>query len=410
MASRKNLLIGCVLLIFFSLRCAFLSARIEFNSDEISWFFHTEFFNQLLKRDIDRKFWTSYESYDHPQLSKYIFGGYLYVQDKDFFAKRDALEKKWGRWDFYFNSALWDIKTSEFAPYILRMREINTVFTVGSLMFLYGIILAVSGNIFVAILLPILLSFNALFHTTMLRATSDAQMVFFVLLSLCGIGKNFTEKKLSGLVLLGISIGCAVSAKLTGLIMVPVFMIYQYVLVSMHKVTVFEVIKKIVVVLSVIGFVWYILNPALYGNYFGGTWEYIDFRNRQSMRLGMYFPDRALVSIQSRIYGTFCAVANPACTKHPGAMTTNVYINIVLACIGFVAYVKKIRNNYNIWPIFIFILAVLTVNTAYLPLDSDRYYLLPVICVYIVYAVGFEMIADLIRSIFLKENKKPHTM
>jgi len=407
MVSRKNLLIGCILLIFFSLRCAFLSPRIEFNPDEISWFFHTEFFNQLLKRDIDREFWTSYESYDHPQLSKYIFGGYLFLSDREFFEKRDLLERKWGRWDFYFNPGLGDIKTSEFAPYILRMREINIVFTVGSLMVLYVITLAISGNIFVAVLLPVLLSFNILFHTTMLRATSDAQMVFFVLLSLYGICRNFTAKKLSGLVLSGISIGCAVSAKLTGLITVPVFMIYGFVLVNTHKITVFEVLRRIVVVFSVIGFVWYILNPALYGNYIGGTKEYIDFRNRQSMRLERYFTDEALVSVQSRIYGTFCAVASPACTKHPGAMTANVYINIVLACIGLAAYVKKIRNKYDLWPVFLFILVILTVNTAYLPLDSDRYYLLPVIAMYLLYAGSFDAIWGLIRYFFHKPTKNP---
>lgn len=408
MKKYKKILIGCVVFLFVSIRLTLLSPQIEFNSDEISWFYHTEFFNQLfLKHNLDKEFWTSYESYDHPQLSKYIFGGYLFLRDKNIFAKRDALEQQWGRWNFYFDEKLSNISSTDFAQYIFKMREVNIPFTVGSLMVLFLCLSFCIGNMYVAFLIPVLLTYNSLFTTTMLRATSDAQMVFFVLLSVWALCAFGTKKNIYSLLLFGFSVGSAVSVKLTGMIMFAVFLVNEYIFIFLHTLKITDFFKRFAIVLFAAGMIWFVSNPALYGNFFGGTGEYVSFRLRQSVKLERYFRDVALTDAKSRIVTTFCSLVNPACAHHPGSMTPNVLLNSILFCFGCAVWVKKCKNDFMLWPIFIFIISVLTINTAYLPLDSDRYYLLPVITMYLVYAAGFEEIWSVLRKYAGKATKNP---
>lgn len=400
--------IVCALFIFASIRLTLLSPQVAFNSDEISWFYHTEFFNQLfVKHNLNRQFWTTYESYDHPQLSKYIFGGYLFLQDKNIFTKRDILEQRWGRWNFYFDKNLSDISSTEFAQYIIKMREVNIPFAVGSLIFIFLCLSLSTGNIYIASFIPVLLLFNSLFITTMLRATSDAQMIFFVLLSVWIMCMDFAKKNFPLLLSFGFAVGCAVSVKLTGMIMFAVFVVYEYILIFLHKMKIIDFLKRFATILVTAGFVWFFFNPALYGDFYGGTGEYISFRLKQSVKLERYFNDVALKDTKSRTVATFCSLFNPSCARHDGAMTPNVYINSVLFCIGFAVFLKKCRNTFALWTVFIFIICVLIVNTAYIPLDSDRYYLLPVVVMYMVYAAGFEEIWNVLRKVLGKKTKNP---
>jgi hypothetical protein len=383
--------------------CAFFVNAIRtvpFQNDEISWFFHTEFFERaFIKHDLDKTFWTSYESFDHPQLSKYIFGGHLLLHDRDIFAKRDSLEEKWGRWDFYFSPQFAESGMREFSPYIRMMREVNGAFTVGTLVLLYVGILMVTGNMYVASIIPILLGSNRVFVSSMIRATSDSHMVFFVLLTLVLMNAGFLRKKIFGSVVLGFAIGCAVSTKLTGAIAIILYGLGEFTSCFFRQSRICDVLKQAVIVIGVASIIWYASNPGLYGNFLRGTYEYVNFRNIQSVRLERYFPMIALMDSGSRIHATFCTLLDPSCAANPGALTQNIYINGIGVFLGFVWLIKKsMRKGRVAQSTLMFIVVILTVNTAYLPLDSDRYYLLPIIAVSLVYAAGCMELWDMCAS------------
>ena len=66
--------------IFFKLQ----KSHVSYNFDEVSWFFHAVFFDELfLKHNFDKKFWLSFESFDHPQLSKYILAYIFFPKIKN---------------------------------------------------------------------------------------------------------------------------------------------------------------------------------------------------------------------------------------------------------------------------------------------------------------------------------------
>jgi 4-amino-4-deoxy-L-arabinose transferase-like glycosyltransferase len=331
----------------------------------------------------------------------------LFIHDKNIFTIRDTLEKKWGRWNFYFNPNFGDIRTNGFAPYILMMREVNFVYTMGTIVLLYIIVLMLTENMFMAGLLSSAITLNGLFVTTMLRATSDAHMIFFVLLSVYIMNTEFFKTGFHGFILLGISIGCAVSTKLTGSIIFLIYGCIEYTTIFFRQTNFFYAVKRFFIVCFVACTVWFVSNPGLYKNVLPGTLEYISFRNRQSMKLERYFPDVALTDVDSRVHATFCTLMNPLCATYSGALTMNVYINIILFIIGCIGLcVKIVQKDMRALSALLCILVIFTVNTAYLPLDSDRYYLLPVIAVYLIYAVGIaEVMSSIERS--RKNTKNP---
>lgn len=155
-------------------------SQVPYHTDEISWFFHTVYYEELfLRGNFKGVIWQSYESYDHPPLAKYVYGQYLYLRDRGVFNKRDELDAKWGRWNFYFDSKLGEIRESEFAPYIQQMREVSLALSVLSVSMLYMILMAVGGEWWLAMFVSGLLGANRLFQESMLRATSDSLYIYF---------------------------------------------------------------------------------------------------------------------------------------------------------------------------------------------------------------------------------------
>lgn len=302
--------------------------KMPFHPDEVSWFYHTEFFKVLfIDHDITSPKWQSYESYDHPQLSKYIYGVVLYAYDRTIFIKRDFLETKWGRWSFYFNN---DFSYSEFEKYIYVMRYVQVLFVLGTVLILSKILIVLTKNYLLSILLPITLVYNDIFLSTMLRATSDAHMIFFVYLAFY----LFIQKK-QQIQVLAVFVALAISAKLTGLI------------------SIFFIPKKTALFFFILCAIWYIQNPALYINPIQNSWSYIDFRLVQSQRLQFAFSDIALITYGDRFLSIF-----------RNAFSNNIVL-LLIFLIGIYFGSKKL---------LLFVIIAFTFIGFYLPLDSDRYY------------------------------------
>ncbi len=318
-----TIIITNVVLLFCSIHIYQQSLRIPYNSDEISWFFHIQFFQELfIQHRSTSTLWNSYESFDHPQLGKYIYGSYLYSQNKEIFLLRDALEHRWGRWDFYFNPALQNIGQSEFAPHIQLMRRVTVLFSVLAVLLFFGLTVIFLHDFLLALTVPVILSFHPLFLNTMLRTTSDAFMVCFIAAAFFIMATEKYKQHTNISLFIGMLLGCAISSKLTGLLGVCIWGLYETFLCIRNEWPVRVGIKRVGLGLIGIFFVWFCINPALYSHPIENSMQYLQFRMHQSSLLQGYFSNIALPTWYSKFYATYCTLFHPSCARYFGAVSS----------------------------------------------------------------------------------------
>lgn len=370
---------------------------MPYNGDEISWFFHSTFYEEFfLKRNFDRSVWETYEGYDHPQLSKYIFGGYLYFVQPGIFLERDRLEETYGRWQFYFDSRLDDISMSPFVSYIRKMREVNVVVAWLTLFMLVVLLRQIGVPWIVGCLSALFLVRNQLFVSTMLRATSDGHTMLFLLISLVFFNLFITSKSLLWVVLFAVSAGLSVSSKLTGVLVFLPFLLYQVSGSLFGKKSMNRNLLLIIAVCTIAFMVWLAINPTLYSSPLANTWEYVAFRLRQSVILQHYFPENALFTLISRVYAVFCAVFG-ICSQDffQGHLSIWSPIVFLLALLGFIVLiVQSVERQDQRWFILLAIISIILGNGFYLPLQSDRYFLPILVMVFLCFSFGFWWILE----------------
>lgn len=377
--------IKCIAIVSVCVIASVLATRaidtVDIHNDEVSWFFHTQFFEQaFIKHDLQSSFWQSYESYDHPQISKYIYGAYVYGRLPNIFSIRNGLERGYGRWKFYSNPNIESIRMMEFGPYIRMMRELNVVFIVGVSCLIGLIMYSVTANTYMAWVSVIIFLYNPFFLQMMIRATPDAHMIFFTLASLVSYIVYVQRKSMVWLVIAGLCTGFAVSSKLTGFL--------SFVTVCMGEMLLWGVLPgrrrlPYVTLGMFVGmsmFVWIVGNPALYTRPIDGTYRYVAFRLKQSELLQTAYPGMALVSIPSRFRAVYCTLVEPFCDESifKATLFPMTVINIASIMAGIYFLMKRLRDPHFTSTILIFILyAGITIyfTTISLMFNSDRYYL-----------------------------------
>jgi dolichyl-phosphate-mannose--protein O-mannosyl transferase len=170
---------------------------VPFERDEISWYFHTEFFSKaFIEKDMSSELWLGYESFDHPQVSKYLYGAFLYMFDPQYMTVRDDLERTYGRWEFYTGiESDPAIVSTEFPPIISRLRQLNVFLTLAIVLeiFLLGWIL--TRSYLAAIMVSTLLATNELFISAVTVGTSESHALFFSLMALILYFTSLKTKK-----------------------------------------------------------------------------------------------------------------------------------------------------------------------------------------------------------------------
>lgn len=367
------------LLLFYSL--FFLineSRRTPYNRDEISWFFHTKFFEELfLKKNFHPSIWESYEGYDHPQLSKYIFGGYLFLRSPAVFDQRDQLEKEYGRWQFYFDPRLTDISVSPFRIFIDLMRDVNVIITWLTIGLLILLLHQLTVPFLLGGLLILVLVHNQLFLESMLRAISDSHMIFFFVLSIVCYNQYIQSSRRNWLIAFAVSLGLSISSKLTGALLIIPFALYELFIKRSFR------SFGVAVVISFT--MWFIVNPTLYTSPIGSTVEFFAFRIRQSVILQEFFPQVALTSVGSRVSAVI------------GAIFQWGVVSILLPGIGLVTLIKRmIQRDFVSGFVTAVVLVTAISISLYIPLNSDRYFLPLIMVTFICFSVGIWSLVKII--------------
>lgn len=391
---------------FFAFFCFVLfslitvSKTVPYNPDEISWFFHTESFDELfIHHNTNKIFWESYESFDHPPVSKYIFGAYLYSKN---YTDKDVLKKKYGRWDFYNKLDENNIKNTTFSNYINTMREINVFFIFGTLIFIFLLFQSFSKKLWAfSLLLIYFLLLNSLFINSMVRATSDAQYMCFALGAIFFYTKYLSTKKHFFIYIFAIFCSLAIATKLTAIVVFLAYFVYILlrIIKRRKKNVIIENIKELLIVSGIIYLLWILLNPTIYFSPLFHTLEYFNFRFRQTIILQNYFPDVALVDMTQRILAMYCTFFSSTCIDiYPkGQLTPFLLVNLSLFLIGLwflISYKNPAKTLHFLFTIF---LVSSLVIGGYLPLISDRYFLPLLVIIETIQVIG---ILSLIKKIY----------
>ena len=389
--------------IFFKLQ----KSNVPYHVDEVSWFFHTVFFDELfLKHNFDKKFWLSYESFDHPQLSKYIFGAYLFSKDKGYAYDRDMLQATYGRWRFYSILHSDTIPKSPFYTPINTMREINLVITFLTLVILFLLSKILINNIFIPLFFVFFLTSNSLFTRNMLTATPDAHYIFFIILAIFSYIQYIRSRRKSYIYLFALFSGLSITAKLTGSLIIIVYVLYLiHRLFRKKKHELGLLLKEFLVVISIIAVVWTVANPTIFYSPVKSSIFYFSERIR-TLESFSRFKDKGLITFKERVHATYCISLVRKCHGYPtGSLFANPFLNILFVFFGILYLIQLMKGKKRLEGIFITLLLIVVIigSTVFIPLKWNRYYLPLTIFLILLEFMGINYIVNfVIKRLSLK--------
>jgi len=386
-------------------------SKVPYKEDEISWYFHTKFFDEaFINKSLFSPLWQGYESFDHPPVSKYIYGAYLYFQNRNYAQERNVLESKYGRWNFYYVIKSDEaIATTEFAPIISDLRKINFVFAVFILVEVYILFYMISRSSLFSLLLCAVLSINSLFIYSVAIITSDNQVIFFSLLAIILYFMSLKSKKWVLLVGAAIATALALGSKLTGIFILCTVTFNEILCFLYARLSYEKFVKRIGIFIFVSCFVWVIINPALYFAPVINTVRYFEFRSFQSANLAHFFPNIALHTPFVRIEAIVCTVLVPCNNRFTsGAISSNILVNILLLTFGLFYCVQEVRKKRSdIIFLVLFVYFICFVYTINLFNYSKIYYNLLQISIFIIQVLGGLFVVKFIerKYVFTRRNE-----
>ncbi len=402
---RVLLFVLSVLVLIFSYNHFLYHIQSEpFINDEISWYFHTEFFDKaFIKHDFSSQFWTSYEGFDQPPLAKYFYGYCLYSADPDYAVKRNELLNRYGRWQFYFNQNLLDtLNTSQFAPEILALRYCNSVNGIVAALGMFVLLYVLSGSMIAAFVTTILILYTPLYSSVSARATNDAQWFGLSVWMLVSYLYYLKTTKRGYYIAAAVLAGLSVGSKLTGLMVVFGLVFHKILRYSVYGFSAIER-RYCVVFFSVFCGVWLLINPTLWSSPIVSTLDFFRFRTRQTQIFQLMNTGPPLYSISEKANAVISVMFIPVknILESSGLLTKYWILQTGILIIGLVALWRK--NSDTISSVALTAsLTLLTVGIATLPVLWDRYFLPFYIPVGILFSTGITWIITKYGCIILK--------
>lgn len=397
---------------------------VPFHSDESQWIATSYYFEALFKSDLvlpslsqsnlknivpfklvwEENYWTLTQ----PPLTRYIValgrlsGGYQ-VTDLNV------------PWDYSVDAAENEVLGAIPSPRLLwwsRLPMVILAAVSGMILFLLVRSCAgrISGYAFVVLFVT-----PPYFLLELRRAMGESPLLFFTVLTIVAgrialtkwgqirqMGRIYNPFKnlllpILGLIFMGIGAGLAGATKLNGLLLCLAGVVMCYLIFLMSKgiisrtVRVSFLIRTSVLLILAAGIVFVIVNPYLYPNPLIRTavlikFRYIEMAWQKTQLPGMIIPDigARLVIVPERIFKDYMA------SNFNGAWI----INILLFGLGIAYSVRTgllwlINKDGNSTSVAILVVAsVIAIPSLFTPLDWDRYYLFPVICVSFFIAIG----------------------
>ncbi len=391
--SKKNLTyIGAVLTAIYLLYSLFNSSKtIPYDQDEIHTFYETESFEHIKHFDFTSEYWKRPIHFDHPPVSRYLYGGYLTMLLGDFSHVREDLIDRYGQWVFGKFAAQSDYYVSPFPLYINHMRYISVLLTWLTILMVAFICLYLTNSFF-SLAIALLLVQNNLFTHMMLKSLPDSPYIFFSSLALISFIYFMWKKSRKGLLLSGIAGGLSLASKLTGVIYFIVVSAYCLIDIDISQFKLREQIYTIIGILFVGLTVWILINPSLYNDPYATTLKYFSVRetilhlqvlDTQNKHVVLHTLNDRLLAM----WHVFFSGKDP----NSGSITKYPFINFSSFFLGLYFLLKKSLIKQSIIERLVLLYLVITFAYIFpfLELNWPRYYLPFVIPILLTSMYGF---------------------
>lgn len=380
-------------LVFIGFRVFSFAQRMPGDCDEVAYYYWTKYFDAaFLGVPHEEGFWETPDAYDHPNLSRFVFGAYLYALNRDYADRRNALYAAYGIHDICH-----PLPRDEFMPSIYLMRHVTAAITMVTFVLLTVVVYQITANIYMASLSAVLMSSNDLFIRTMLRATSDGLSAMFALGALVCLLCYQVRAQVWWYVLFAMNVGLSMAAKLIGGIWYVFMMIYLPFEMKVSNGGWIRLVERMCMLFCVSGFFWIVHSPNLRASPGFGTYRY--FQTRLQMvqhQAAKTSPDR-LPTIPKRLRVSYCLFFQPSCLHpdeavylYPASVSSFALVNLVIAFIGICGSIVRIRKTHDRQRLVVLGYGMVTILLTVLinPLAWDRLYLPAVIALHVISMIG----------------------
>jgi len=252
-------------------------AQLPRDADELAWFYHTQFFELFTQHNTTDPSWQSLEAYDHPPVSKYMYGAYLQLRAPQYARDRIAFLTTFGSW-YDGNIDVFPYDHPAFVSYVRYMRELNVLFALAIFMLAGFLMWRLTGSMVLSFAFASWLGTIASFQLILIRAVSDAQYLFF-LVGAWGFFAVYLKKSHNGFLVLSAAFGAlSFSSKLLGgvyFFIVPLFLLLELYLRKAQRTT---VMRAFILVCLVGAGIWILMNPTLYPAPVSNSIKYLTMR------------------------------------------------------------------------------------------------------------------------------------
>lgn len=379
--TRRILYIGLYILLTLHLITVIhtYSSKNPLDADEISWFYHTHYFDLIKKGKFFDPSWQSLDAYDHPPLSKYIYGFYLNLYFGNVDSKRNELRETYGSWSEVDFSTV-DMNQT-FAPFISRMRETSSASVVLLVLILSLYAFYLTKNIGIALLYGLWMGHHDAFLNEMLRAVSDSHYLLLLSLSFAVFLLYLKERKNMLLVASSILGALSFSSKLTGVLYFFIIPVYLCIETLFRKINSTLLLTSLFIVGLTGAYTWFVLNPTLYPSPVYNTYWFFLMRKsimEFQMNEAYHLPD-LLLTVQDKTAALWCTLFHFSSSGNcfNWNITTSVYANVIVFASGCGLLIRRIVVHKDRAALFTFISMCLTVFFImwHMSLNWGRYYL-----------------------------------
>ncbi|MBI5019610.1 hypothetical protein HZB58_05055 [Candidatus Gottesmanbacteria bacterium] len=380
------------------------------DADELAWFYHADFFRLLVQGNISDPYWQSLEAYDHPPLTKYIYGAYLQITSPQFTHDRTQFRRTYGSW-YDGNIDIFPYDHPAFMQYVHNMRELNIVFALATLTVAALLLWHLTGNILLSLGFAGWLGHIGSLQVILIRAVSDVQYLLFFLCALLAF-VLYLKKQHTWLLILSSALGAlSFSSKLIGgiyFLIVPVFFLLE---TCIRKKQATQNFISVLIVMFVGGLLWVVLNPTLYPSPITNSLYYLKMRD-SILLYQTHEPHNSpaiLVSVSQRMGYLSCTFFHTPFHK-PCAdwyLFPLWYVNAALFLLGvYTLAIRTIKQKNRVALFALTALVVIIILSAWkLQFAWERYLVTHLSIVSAVTFLGIHAVFRTLKSQFSKHGK-----
>ena len=377
-------------------------AEVPFHPDESCYIYMARYFDLFfLKRDFLNPEWeaTNFWAITQPPLSKYLIGFALFITRHDFSALHDP-------WDWNLDKETnFQLGNVPSASALMASRSLMTTLFALSIV-LCAVVGYQVGRWPAAFVAGLLLASSTLALRTLRRATPDAPLLFFSLVTVLSNMKVIDHLSSSALnasrrsyiwgALTGLGLGLAATSKLSAISLLPMVLLSPGVPLCLRKFRGAPFppertpARALIIILAVTTVVFILLNPTLWPNPLQGTVASLGHRLGLANYQQSVFPKDALITVLARVQATLNHVLDPV------SLVAFLFGFSVMAWREFEQWRNQRATGGT--PLLLWVAGTLGFTVVFTPMNWGRYFVPLILCKAVILGYLASAVVDTLRQ------------